>query len=452
MKKVKLLFLFTIVILVAYGLVKKYSLNKQIQIEAIRVENFGEIIFDRPTQINGAAFIFSGPERRNYTDYKESLSNLLSAGIMVFEANPETYLNTINDPNDCSVIGAEVERLNQSLQNSLGLTEFHKAAMIGIDQGALVTYVSRFHSPDRFEGTIAYGLCPITEYNLCPTDLLIRDSENKLFKIDNFAATPNTLKDYFFVSTAKDCPNINSEQVMPKQIPLRPESESLVNQINLLIPKIIADSEANKQELTIVKAKDPQFMAIFLSGDGGWAGIDQDTGGYLAKNGVNVIGISSLKYFWHKKTPEQISALVEQLIKKYKAEWSLNKVILIGYSLGADAVPFVYNRLSDESKDSIVSVAMLAPEHETDLQVHISDWIGVETSTNNIPLLPETIKIPHKKLLCISGDDDDDGVCDELDKHIFSSQKLSGGHHFDGEYEKLGKIIKDFTLKNIGGQ
>jgi hypothetical protein len=39
-------------------------------------------------------------------------------------------------------------------------------------------------------------------------------------------------------------------------------------------------------------------MAVVVSGDGGWAGIDRDLGEELAREGLPVVGLNSLQYFW----------------------------------------------------------------------------------------------------------------------------------------------------------
>src|SRR5262249_10189351 len=41
-----------------------------------------------------------------------------------------------------------------------------------------------------------------------------------------------------------------------------------------------------------------QRIAIILTGDGGWAGLDQGVAAALSAQGVRVIGLSTLKFFW----------------------------------------------------------------------------------------------------------------------------------------------------------
>ena len=68
----------------------------------------------------------------------------------------------------------------------------------------------------------------------------------------------------------------------------------------------VSAQEADVKDLPLIEvvAKEPSHtMAVFLSGDGGWAAIDKAIAGALQKHGVSIVGINSLKYFWRTRTP-----------------------------------------------------------------------------------------------------------------------------------------------------
>jgi type IV secretory pathway VirJ component len=52
-------------------------------------------------------------------------------------------------------------------------------------------------------------------------------------------------------------------------------------------------------------ARGPEFdrMAVFWSGDGGWADLDEKISAGLAGHGVPVVGVNSFKYLWTTRTP-----------------------------------------------------------------------------------------------------------------------------------------------------
>ena len=86
-------------------------------------------------------------------------------------------------------------------------------------------------------------------------------------------------------------------------------------------------------------------FALLLTGDGGWAGLDQELAARLAASGVPTVGLNSLKYFWKARTPEEAARDVARILRHYLAAWNKQRVLLVGYSFGADVLPFVVNRL-----------------------------------------------------------------------------------------------------------
>src|SRR5262249_43099572 len=76
-------------------------------------------------------------------------------------------------------------------------------------------------------------------------------------------------------------------------------------------------------------------LAVIVSGDGGWAGIDREVGAALAARGIPVVGLNSLSYFWQEKPPEVVGRDLARILDHYLAAWHKERAILIGYSLGA---------------------------------------------------------------------------------------------------------------------
>ena len=180
-------------------------------------------------------------------------------------------------------------------------------------------------------------------------------------------------------------------------------------------------------------------MAVFLSGDGGWAGIDREIADTLAKNGVPVVGMDSLRYFWDARTPASTAADVTRLIHFYTAHWHKSRVILVGYSQGADVLPFVVNRLPADVREQVVLTAMLALGRKADFQFRLSNWI--KNSNDGLPIPPEVDKLLAGKFLCVYGSEEPETGCPVADTKTIQSVKLIGGHHFDGDNVGLGKRI-----------
>ena len=182
------------------------------------------------------------------------------------------------------------------------------------------------------------------------------------------------------------------------------------------------------------------YMAVFWSGDGGWADLTRDISAGLAGLGVPVVGVNSLKYFWTKRTPEQTAKDLGRIIRYYTALWQKEKVVLIGFSWGADIVPFAANLLGGELKSRVELIALLNPAFQADFEFHLDDWLGARSKTE-LPTLPEIMELSETRLLCIYGEEERDSVCPQLQGTNIKKIELAGAHHFGGDYAQLSQII-----------
>ena len=115
---------------------------------------------------------------------------------------------------------------------------------------------------------------------------------------------------------------------------------------------------------------------MIVSGDGGWAEIDKDVSAGLAGAGVPVAGWNSLDYYWTPRTPEAASADLSRIVGHYSRFWGKPRVLLIGYSFGADVLPFLVNRLSTESRAQVAGVSLLGLSDTAAFEFHLSSWLA----------------------------------------------------------------------------
>jgi hypothetical protein len=108
------------------------------------------------------------------------------------------------------------------------------------------------------------------------------------------------------------------------------------------------------------KKPGPDILAVIISGDGAWAGIDRDLAHSLSNREVSVVGLDSLKYFWTPGTPDGAAMDLERILEHYLSSWNRRQAILIGYSLGADVLPLMVNRLPRALGDRIRLIALLS--------------------------------------------------------------------------------------------
>ena len=74
------------------------------------------------------------------------------------------------------------------------------------------------------------------------------------------------------------------------------------------------------------------LLAIVLSGDGGWRDLDKTISEKLQSAGVSVVGWDCLRYFWSRKSPEQVARDLGAIIDTFLSRWGGSKVVLVGYS------------------------------------------------------------------------------------------------------------------------
>ncbi len=185
-------------------------------------------------------------------------------------------------------------------------------------------------------------------------------------------------------------------------------------------------------------AGEHKLFAVMISGDGGWAKIDKEISEELSASGIPVVGLNSLQYFWTKRDPDTLARDVASVVEQYASRWNARGVVLIGYSRGADVLPFAVSRFSEPVRKRVALVALLSPSKSATFEFKMADWFK---DRSGIPTRPEIDKLRGTKTICVYGTDDPDTVCTDVDVHIARPIALSGSHHFDRDYAALAKII-----------
>ena len=180
------------------------------------------------------------------------------------------------------------------------------------------------------------------------------------------------------------------------------------------------------------------YFALMISGDGGWAKIDKSISEKLAIDGVPVVGLNALEYFWTKREPDVMARDLATVIQRYGARWNRRDVVLIGYSRGADVLPFAVSRLPEPMRRRVVLVALLSPSKSATFEFKVADWFK---DRNGVPTRPEIDKLRGTKTICVYGTDDKETVCTAVDKRVALPIPLSGSHHFDRDYAALAGLI-----------
>jgi type IV secretory pathway VirJ component len=181
--------------------------------------------------------------------------------------------------------------------------------------------------------------------------------------------------------------------------------------------------------------------AVLITGDGGWRSIDVEIAKRLAAAGIPVVGFPSPAYFRTRRTAEESAVALEQIMRTYSARWSRPRAVLIGYSRGADVLPFMAARLPAELRASVRLVALLGLEPEIDFRYHPS-WIPFyHPQEQQFPVLPEVEKLRGLNVLCVYGEREKNTLCRTLDPSLVKIVAFPGSHHFGGHYDRLAEAI-----------
>ena len=212
-----------------------------------------------------------------------------------------------------------------------------------------------------------------------------------------------------------------------------------------LIAVCLARSDVRDLPLIEAKAKQerttPRRIAIMLTGDGGWRRIDVRVTNRFRDEGIDVVGFLTPDFFEKRKTPEESACALERVIRHYQTKWNADRVILVGYSRGADVLPFMASRLPPDVRSSIDVIALLGLQSTIDFKYHRS-WIPFyHPHEKQFPVRPGVEKLRGEKIVCVYGEKERDTLCPTLEPSLAESVRVKGSHHFAGGYADIADTI-----------
>lgn len=202
----------------------------------------------------------------------------------------------------------------------------------------------------------------------------------------------------------------------------------------------LAASASGVDEIPVASSKAGDTLAVFYSGDGGWAALDQGVTRYLADNGLPTLGVNSLSYFTTKRTPAGAAADLAQALRSYERLWGRSKVTLIGYSFGADALPAIIPQLPADVRGQIGRLVLIGAGPNGDLQFHPTSWLNIATP-DSYPVRPAIAALSGLKITCVYGDQEKADICASLPDSEVAKVRLPGDHHFNRDYAALGAAV-----------
>jgi type IV secretory pathway VirJ component len=366
----------------------------------------------------------------------------------------------------CQMIAADFESLSHQVQKEIGMSDYLVPVLVGYSSGATVAYATLVQSPPgTFAGALSLGFCAEQDFSgasLCPGAGLhyTPNAQHELVlqpaPRSNSRGLPCSQKDKVCSPHAADefAAKVANGQLV--QLPLVGHGFSVernwMPQFKQAYARLASHTEPAAagaadigdlpvQEVHASGASDE--MALLMTGDGGWAGLDQELAARLAANGVPTVGLNSLKYFWRERTPEETAGDVARILRHYLSAWNKKRVLLVGYSFGADVLPFVVNRLPSDLRERIASISLHGIDANASFEVRIAEWVGADNG--DPPTRPELARITQLPVLCLYGEGEKDSICPGLPAGTIAREQVGTGHHFGGEYATLADRILAFA-------
>ena len=386
------------------------------------------------------------------------LNALADVGALAVGVDTDAYLSRVATANAaCDQLVGDVEGLSRQLQREHAGAEYFYPILIGVGKGGALAGAILAQAPGATLGG-AVSLDPWgvvqTRHGFC-SRVPSKGDENEpqywrvpiltqFWRVALTPATPQETRAHFETLQAL------SPRLETQMLNAPAQDQTLAS---LVIPYLIQDDFSKVDGLPLIElqaAPPSKMMAVFLSGDGGWRDIDKTIAENLQSLGVSVVGWDSVRYFWQSKTPQQTAADLSAVILAYSAKWHADKVALIGFSFGADVLPFIYDRLRPGMKQHVSMITLLSVERAADWEIRVVGWLGAPPSAQATPLEPAIKEIPGKMIQCFFGDQDSESYCPELVKQGAEVIEKKGTHHFDGNYINIAHQILDGFRRRAG--
>ncbi len=367
----------------------------------------------------------------------------------------------------CSYPAADFEALSQFVQKQLNYLNYDTPVLVGYSSGATLVYATLVQAPaTTFRGAISLGFCPdlpITK-PFCEGTGLEWRAGPKGKGVNFLPAATLEVPWIALQGTIDQVCNPDSTEKYVKQVKLGeiirlPKvghgfsvPKNWMPQFKQAFTRLVANKESEPvpnvaalKDLPLMEVpasgEPGNLMAFHLTGDGGWGVTDKGLSNSLAAQGIPVVGLNALRYFWTKRTPEETAQAVERILRYYLAAWKKEKLILIGYSFGADVLPFIVNRLPDELRAKVQLLVFLSPSTTAQFEFHLSNWLGGAEHKGQFPVEPEIEKLKGMKMLCFYGNEEDDSLCQKLAPSLAKIVKRKGGHRLGGNYAPVAEEI-----------
>jgi type IV secretory pathway VirJ component len=406
--------------------------------DTLRYEPVGTVSLYRQAPHPARVVLFlsgDGGWNLGVVDMARSLSAL---DALVVGIDLPRYLARLGSSSErCSYPPADLEGLSQYVQRRLGFADYVNPILVGYSSGATLAYTTLVQAPvGAFAGAISMGFCsdqtlakPLCRQNELDWEPNPLKSDYRFRAVARAPApwvvlhgdqdqvcAPSAVQD--FVKGMDGASVVRLPGVghgFSVQRNWMPQFRDAFRGLAPAAPTPPARTASPVGDLPLTElpaAGDGRELAVLVTGDGGWAGIGEQIGQ---------------------------AADLARILGHYLDAWKRDSVLLVGYSFGAEVLPFMVNRLPDALRQRVRVLALLAPSPTADFTFHVGDWFG-HSGRDARPTVPEAKRVDVPGFLCLYGTDDTESVCPAVAPPAVAVQ-LPGGHHFGGDYQAIASRI-----------
>ena len=455
---------------VAIGMTLGASAGAASAAQTFTVPTFGRVTIYQPDTAPQQVVLFLSGDGGWNLGVIGMAEQLRRAGALIVGIDIRAFMRTLNSSTRCAYPAGALEELSRAVQVRFKLAHYQRPILVGYSSGATLVYAAIAAAPPQtFAGAISLGFCPSIElgtplcamrglkatrsrrsggdvgYDLSPfkestvpwmvlqgeTDQVCAANVTRTFVTGVGAARLFSLPrvGHGFGVTANWEPQFVGAYRAIAAVHRADEPGPVT------APEV---ADLSLVEVPATHAGDRDMLAILLTGDGGWADIDKAVAAGLSAHGVPVVGWSSLDYYWIPRSPAGAAADLQRIIEHYTTGWHRSRVLIVGYSFGADVAPFLVNRLPQSVRARVTALTLLGPSATASFEFHVTNWL-VGGGDERYPVRPELERL-SAPVTCVSGTDETDSVCRDITAHVHMAS-VGRGHHFSGEYGELVDLI-----------
>jgi type IV secretory pathway VirJ component len=409
----------------------------------------GRLEVQAPARPDGLVFLVSGDDGLS-PEIAEAARHLVELGFAVAPVDLPGWIGRLAAaPGDCLYVVSDIEAASKQIQRQLDRPDYRSPIVAGTGRGATAAYAALAQAPAAtLEGAASDGfLVPLA------TDRPLCAGAPATLAAQGYSYGPKRdLPGWWTVAPASA--DLDAAREFVSAAGLAADSVVVLAAGTALgerIARLVAVRSQGRQAASAALADLPLIelpadvtddrLAIVWSGDGGWRDLDRQIAQKLASEGVAVVGVDSLRYFWSLRTPEEMAADLAAIIGHYTTAWRRSRVILIGYSFGADVLPFAFNRLPGGVRTSVTQMSLLGLSTFANFQIHVTSWLADMRHADSRDTAPELSRLQGVHVQCFYGEREDDTACTGPELRSAELIRTKGGHHFDGDYDALARHI-----------